>query len=62
MLNKGKNSIRDVVGVVCGKRRGSRIRCGGGCVVVEVVAEVVAEVDIAVPGVRFKLAIKSIYI
>ena len=28
----------------------------------EVVVEVVAEVDIAVPGVRFKLAIKSIYI
>jgi len=28
----------------------------------EVVADVVVEVDIAVTGVRFKLAIKSIYI
>ena len=28
----------------------------------EVVVEVVAKVDIAVPGVRFKLAIKLIYI
>jgi len=29
---------------------------------VEVVVQVVVEVNIAVPGVRFKLAIKSIYI
>ena len=34
----------------------------GAEVVIEEVAEKVAEVDIAVPSVKFKLVIKSIYI